>query len=165
MAVDGERIARTAARVVLLDERDRILLLHGQDPADATAGPWWITPGGGVEPGESLADAARRELREETGIDAAYVGSAVWTRTAAFSFEGTHYLQREWFHVVRAPVGAVVDTAGFTDVELRSLDRFQWWSVADLYATPDTVYPLDLAPQLEALLRDGPPDEPIHLSG
>jgi len=43
----AEPIPRTAARVLLIDEADRILLFHGVDPADPTD-EFWVTPGGGL---------------------------------------------------------------------------------------------------------------------
>ena len=49
---------------VLVSDGERLLLGH------ATRSPRWDIPKGVAEPGESLAAAARRELREETGIDA-----------------------------------------------------------------------------------------------
>ena len=38
---------RKVARIVLLDPQDRILLMHGYEPADP-AETWWFTPGGGL---------------------------------------------------------------------------------------------------------------------
>lgn len=55
-----------AAGAVVQDDLGRVLLvLRAHDPE---AGRWTI-PGGHVEPGESLAECARRELREETGLE------------------------------------------------------------------------------------------------
>jgi 8-oxo-dGTP pyrophosphatase MutT (NUDIX family) len=61
--------ANLAAGVVALDERDRVILV-GQHRY--TLDEWsWEIPEGGVAPGEAPLDGIRRELREETGIEAA----------------------------------------------------------------------------------------------
>jgi len=96
-------LRRTAARVVLLDDADRVLLLSGTDPQVDSR--WWITPGGGVETGEDLAGAALRELTEETGLrvaDDRLIGP-IWHREATFTFTGIDYVQTEYYFVARAP--------------------------------------------------------------
>jgi 8-oxo-dGTP pyrophosphatase MutT (NUDIX family) len=47
------------------------LVLHRSHFGPDFAGDWaWGSPGGGCEEGESVEECARRELREETGLDA-----------------------------------------------------------------------------------------------
>jgi len=60
--------AAAAVGVVVLDDADRVLLV-GQHRYALDAYSWEI-PEGGVPPGESPLDGARRELREETGVEA-----------------------------------------------------------------------------------------------
>lgn len=60
--------ANRAAGVVVLDDDDRVLLV-GQHRYTLDAYSWEL-PEGGVAPGESAVDGARRELREETGVEA-----------------------------------------------------------------------------------------------
>jgi 8-oxo-dGTP pyrophosphatase MutT (NUDIX family) len=60
-------ISRPGARVLCVAE-GHLLLLLWRDPVDGREA--WEPPGGGIEAGESLEQAARRELREEAGLEA-----------------------------------------------------------------------------------------------
>lgn len=53
---------------VVVDESDRILMVHKTD------NDLWALPGGGMDLGESITDAAVRETKEETGIDIEVTG-------------------------------------------------------------------------------------------
>ena len=78
--------ARDAARVLVIDETDQILLIRGQDPSRPEIGSWWYAPGGGLEPGESHSEAAARELWEETGLRAVIDTDPIWQREVNFTF-------------------------------------------------------------------------------
>ncbi|MHA6763110.1 NUDIX hydrolase [Streptacidiphilus sp. PAMC 29251] len=152
---------RRAARVLLLDPADRILLLHGFDPL-VPGRDWWFTPGGGVEPGEELVEAALREVAEETGIRDVELGPLVARRSSAFSFDGRDFDQDEWYYLARTRT-TELDPSGQTELELRTVDELRWWSPAQLAATAETVYPEGLGSLLAALLDGGAPDPPVRL--
>src|SRR5262245_49898429 len=79
-------MARLAAKLLFLDEEDRVLLIHAKDPRSHEL--CWYPVGGGVEAGETLQQAATREAREETGLDVLPEGSHVWTRDDTYRFDG-----------------------------------------------------------------------------
>ena len=156
-------LRRKVARVLLLDPADRLLLLHGFDPLQP-ARQWWFTPGGGVEPGEDLRTAARREIAEETGIAEVDLGPLIARRSAAFSFDGRSFEQDEWYYLGRTGT-TETDASGQTELERRSTDGVRWWTREALLDTAETVYPEGLAALLGTLLRDGAPAEPVRLPG
>jgi len=164
---DGVRF-RHAARVILLDARDRVLLLHGCD-VDQRARSWWFTVGGGLEPGETSVDAAVRELFEETGVSLApssLVGP-VFTRSAMFDFFRETCRQEEVFYLGRydapAPDGdgragaqlpgdGGFSRAGWTQIEVDTIDELRWWALDDLAVAREEVFPRRLADLIRGVL-------------
>ncbi|WP_242607849.1 NUDIX hydrolase [Xylanimonas ulmi] len=148
---DGLR-HRRAARVVVLDDAGRVLVVRGHD-ADQPERSWWFTLGGGIDPGESEVEAALRELREEAGIaltPADLVGP-VMTRAGYFHFFAETCRQDEVFFLARVPEGVEPDDAGWTDVEREVLDQMAWLSPIELREQPLEVFPTALPDVVERL--------------
>ncbi|MFJ3926984.1 NUDIX hydrolase [Streptomyces sp. NPDC090022] len=161
LGASGDPGPRAVARVILLDPDDRILLLHGFEPADP-AQEWWFTPGGGLEGTESRAEAALRELAEETGITQVELGPVLWHRYCSFPFDGRRWEQDEWYFLARTSQTATAPAA-LTDLERRSVTGARWWTSEELLAARETVYPTRLAELLRKLLDEGPPGAPVVL--
>lgn len=145
---------RVSARIVLIDNDDRVLLLRGSDPQLTDAG-FWFTPGGGVEADESLLDTAQRELAEETGIQVprtAFTGP-VWWQQHRFTFNGGDYEQTEYYFVAAAPVDATPNHEGFTEIEQSYIQGEKWWNAEALTATGNVVYPVELTARLCEAVR------------
>jgi ADP-ribose pyrophosphatase YjhB (NUDIX family) len=154
-------VVREAARALILDPEDRILLVRFVNPD--TGAEFWTTPGGGVDPGERLEDAVRRELREETGLDEVELGPVVWTRREVFPWAGRTLDQREQVVLVRAPAFEPRPALGAELLAAEDVHEVRWWTLAEVEASDATFYPTRMAHFLRELLEAGPPAIPIDV--
>ena len=144
-----------------MDGDDRILLFLTRD----SLGKWpsfWMTPGGGLEQSESFAEAARRELLEETGISEVELGPCVWQRDCVSWYSGTPVHVVEEYFVGRTAT-TVIDTTGQLEYELRDLTEARWWAIEEILASADDFQPAELGRLVRELLANGASETPLVL--
>lgn len=149
-SASGHRAERSTSRLIVADGDDRVLLFltYGKDHAIP---PRWITPGGGVDPGEDFQIAGVRELQEETGLVVESVGEPFAhvdfdVNTDWHPYELGHW---EWF-AIRTDRFEPSD-AGWMPDEHVDIVESRWWSVDELEASGAPFEPIDLP----ALIRTG----------
>lgn len=149
---------RPSARLLVVDPAGRILLFRFAFERGPLAGRiFWATPGGALEPGESFADGARRELAEETGLTIDDPGPEIDRREFVMRApEGDVVLAEERYFLIRVESLDLVDS-GWTDLEREVMTEHRWWSPAELSAPGEQVYPEDLAQLLARAIRTAAP--------
>ncbi|HEY2508744.1 MAG TPA: NUDIX domain-containing protein [Streptosporangiaceae bacterium] len=143
-AAGGGLPLRQAARVVLLDPADRVLLLYYDQPPPN--GPHWATPGGGVEPGEDFRAAALRELAEETGWSAEVtLLGEVLRHTYEMAHLGVPVRQEERIYLGRTgqPRRQIRGVAAMHAAD--GISAWRWWTLAELDDTTEDIWPRGLA--------------------
>src|SRR5262249_11603024 len=143
---------RPAARVLCQDRRGRILLIKWRDPVDQTV--FWEPPGGGIEPGESPIEAARRELHEETGLPAGAVLERSVVVQRDFRWNGQRFGGPETFFLGRVLQPEVPGAQDLTGDEDGALLSYRWFTRADLAAWPEPLQPPELGAILDQLAAE-----------
>ena len=143
---------RLTSRVVLYDREGSVLLFLTKAP-DSSGSARWLTPGGGVDPGEDHETAAYRELFEETGLTGVALGEPVYAHDFDVAWDSAdHDTGHAEFYT------ATVDRFepshdNWTDDELVEVYEHRWWSLAELESTDEPFEPA----QLIELVRDNLP--------
>lgn len=144
-------IPRIGGRAIIRTPDERVLLIHER----LEVGTHWLTPGGGLEPGELPHQAAIREAREETGADLVIAedAEAVLVTRRLWSWAGVVYDQVDHFFLVPVATEFTPRPGGLTPIEQSTLIGYRWWTAPELAATDAVLLPADLATVLSGLPR------------
>ncbi len=134
---------RSTSRLVVADRDGAVLLFltYGRDHA---VPPRWITPGGGVDPGEDFQVAGIRELREETGLVVESVGEPFLVHDLHVDTDWHPYELGHWAWFSIRTDRFEPDDAGWMPDEHVDIVASRWWSVDDLETSGEPFEPADL---------------------
>lgn len=151
---------RPAARGIVLDPDDRILLVR----FELDDGPLWATPGGGLEPTESLLEGLRRELTEEVGLTLTEDPPHVWHQEVVAEGQAGGYegVINDYF-LIRTGLFEVGGTFTAEELAAERVHGHRWWTLDELQAHEGRFAPRNLPSLLADLLRTGPPTIPLSL--
>ncbi|MEY4338594.1 MAG: hypothetical protein RLZ14_444 [Actinomycetota bacterium] len=151
---------REAVRALIVDPRQRVLLVRFEFPRSGTR---WALPGGGREPGESDHEALRRELDEELGLVDPQIGPHIWNRLHIIPFEnGLWDGQRERVYLVRAEHFEPRPRLPWEQLRAEFLHEIRWWDRAHIDHTTHFV-PAALPQHLAEVLDRDVPNEPVDV--
>ncbi|MDJ0335037.1 NUDIX domain-containing protein [Salinibacterium sp. G-O1] len=148
MTVSG--VNRLTSRVLLFDRDGRILMFLTTAP-DTSGVARWLTPGGGVDAGETHHQAAVRELEEETGLLIENLGEPVWAHDFDVQWDAAdHDTGHAEFYAATVDAFSPSD-ALWTDEERVDVLAHRWWTLEELATTTEPYEPSELIDVLTKL--------------
>jgi 8-oxo-dGTP pyrophosphatase MutT (NUDIX family) len=138
---------RRTARVLLRKPSGDVFLLLTHFDPEVGLPARWITPGGGIDAGETSLEAAQRELFEETGLRTSesdlgeaigeFAGTWVWADGI-----NSHSYHDTFYELTVSDF--VLDDSAWTDDERRDVLDYRWWTLDELRNTDELIGPRGL---------------------
>ena len=134
---------------MLFDEAGSILLVRFVVPREDEEFIFWALPGGEIEAGETEVEAAVREVWEELGLELK-VSGPVYRDSNQFFHQGE--MQDNVDFLFRAKCRREEpQLIGFTADEREIMKEIRWWSEAEIAASEERIFPVNLAERMREL--------------
>lgn len=143
---------RPTARVLLVNDENQVFLIKTHFDPELGLEPRWLTPGGGIDDGETVLEAAVRELREETGLELVQddLGDVFVELSGRWDWsDGVHYQTYTDTIFLIHTNDFELDNSGWTEDEHRDVLEWRWWSVSELVDSGESIGPHGLTDHLQ----------------
>lgn len=154
---------RKSSRAILLNEKNEVFLFKFEFTSLVNSKTLWVTPGGGLENGESFEEGLSRELYEELGINVEIPNKYLFYRNKPFEDKnGEVFMSEERYYLVRVNAVAILFD-NMTENEKRHTKSWKWWTLNDLKISDEAFFADDLAEKIEMVLESSTSDFPIPI--
>ena len=151
---------RKSARAIVINSKNQMFLFQYMFDYLEDSKAIWITPGGSLEEGESFADALKREVYEELGVQLTKECPEVYYRNPIYTLKNGEKVQsvEKFFLVVLEEKSFSFDH--WTESEKKRMRAGKWWSVDEIEKSEDEFFSKDIARMLKELASRKLPEEP-----
>ena len=160
---DGAPTIRPAARALIIDTNERLLLFHHHDTS-LREPDLWVPPSGALAIGETYGQALQRELWEEIGLSDVRLGPWVWSRRHVFRMAGNLYDARERYYLVRVE-SLTVQPQNLDPIEELVMVEHRWWSIPEIQSASgsEVFVPRSLGELLAPIIAGDIPQTPLEV--
>jgi 8-oxo-dGTP diphosphatase len=154
---------RKSARAILINNENKILLFKFIFKEMLEEKVIWVTPGGGVEPGEDFEAALKRELFEETGLSFKSIGPWIWTKEVLFKGKEREFISHERYYLIKIN-NTDISFENMTLNEVTTLRGFKWWDANELLSSKEEFFTSQIGKLFSEIIEGNIPKNPTIIS-
>ena len=154
---------RKSSRAILLNSENKIFLFKFEFAMLSEHKTLWVTPGGGVESGESFEQALNRELYEELGLEIDGSYQCIYIRNKPFTTKsGEEFISEERYFLVKID-NPNLSFNNMTQTEKRLTKDYKWWSVDEINSSSEVFFMDKLGAKIVKIIDGDIPEEPVEI--